>query len=88
MGESLDQEGPESNGPESNGPDTVSGRLQILIATVIGVFCLVTLILMRDLGGGSDAGWSATAAATITQFRDFVSGCVGFLIGCPTSGKQ
>ena len=87
-GESLDQEGPESNGPESNGPDTVSGRLQILIATVIGVFCLVTLILMRDLGGGSDAGWSATAAATITQFRDFVSGCVGFLIGCPTSGKQ
>ncbi len=60
-------------------------RLQILVASGIGLFCLAALILLRNIGGYTGGTLSATAAATVTQFRDFVSGCVGFLIGCPTS---
>ena len=60
-------------------------RLQILVAAGIGLFCLAALILVRNIGGYTGGALSATAAATVTQFRDFVSGCVGFLIGCPTS---
>lgn len=86
-----DTEKPELNG-ESLEPEQghyiVSGKLQILIATFIGGFCLLILILLRDMEGIAEVDPSATAVATITQFRDFVSGCVGFLIGCPTSRKN
>lgn len=68
----------------------VTGKLQIIVAASLGIFCLLVLILMRNLVDWStiitdDAtNLSATsAAATVGQFRDFVSGCVGFLIGCP-----
>lgn len=53
-------------------------RLQIVTATVIGLFCLLTLLLLRWLG------IPERGSAAVVQFRDFVSGCVGFLIGCPT----
>lgn len=84
-GESLEPEQLEQEPDYESGHFVGSGKLQILIATGIGLFCMVTLILLRNVGGGEPAGYSATTAATITQFRDFVSGCVGFLIGCPTT---
>ena len=31
---------------------------------------------------------SDSVAASVVQFRDFVSGCVGFLIGCPTHSNN
>lgn len=60
-------------------------HLQLIIATAIGLFCLIVLIIQRDLAGSGDIFLkSATNSATIAQFRDFISGCVGFLIGTPT----
>lgn len=55
-------------------------RLQIITAAGIGLFSLVMLLLLRWLGPGEDGAAVAAAA----QLRDFVSGSVGFLIGCPT----
>lgn len=67
----------------------ICNSIQIIIASVIGLFCLTVLILIRDMAVvGSVAGSSVSAAATVTQFRDFVSGCVGFLIGSPTHGRK
>lgn len=70
------------------GADT-TGKLQIIVATSIGLFCLVMLIVVRDLCSLQilDPS-SSTFAATVSQFRDLVSGCVGFLIGCPTVVKE
>lgn len=68
-----------------------AGRLQTLVAAGIGIFCMVTLMLMRNVPALSEtASASSSSAAIVAQFRDLVSGCVGFLIGCPTerSGKQ
>lgn len=87
-GESLDSE----QGDKGDGLDDSympgSGTLQILVASAIGLFCLLSLILLRNIKGAEGVEISATASATITQFRDFVSGCVGFLIGHPTSGNS
>lgn len=56
--------------------------LQAVIATGIGLFSLVILLVFRNFMTTTPA-----AAATLSQLRDFVSGCIGFLIGCAT-GKQ
>lgn len=53
-------------------------KLQILIAGVIGLVSLVILIIAHDI-----AATEITSLATLSQLRDFVSGCVGFLIGIP-----
>lgn len=58
------------------------------MATVIGLFCLVTLLVLRNLNQWGLAVESDSAAASVVQFRDFVSGCVGFLIGCPTHSDK
>lgn len=53
---------------------------QIIIATCIGLMALVTLIIARNFFEITPA-----MVATISQMRDFVSGCVGFLVGCPST---
>lgn len=65
-----------------------ANKLQIIVTSTIGIFCLVVLIIARDvtvLNADISASASATATATVAQFRDIVSGCIGFLIGCPTT---
>lgn len=57
--------------------------LQVAAATGIGLFCLITLMVLRNT-----AGPDAPDSAAAVQFRDFVSGCVGFLIGSPTHQLQ
>lgn len=52
---------------------------QIIIATIIGITALVVLIIARNYIELNDK-----SIAVISQMRDFVSGCVGFLLGCPT----
>lgn len=59
-------------------PASETAHLQVIIATIIGVFCLCVLILVRNFSQISPA-----MLATISQMRDFVSGCVGFLLGSP-----
>ncbi len=73
----------ESEAPSQ--PPTSGYRLQVMAATGIGLFCLLTLIVMRHWPFGDyNIAQSDSVNATVVQFRDFVSGCVGFLIGCPT----
>ena len=60
-----------------------SSCLQVTAATVIGLFCLVVLLVLRNTAD-SQLLSSDSVSATVVQFRDFVSGCVGFLIGFPT----
>lgn len=92
MGFAPPDASPEENPPgnieflkEPEEEDMIS-RLQIIIATAIGLFCLLVLIGLRDLSQfAPDMSGSSSSIATISQFRDYVSGCVGFLIGCPTN---
>ena len=64
--------------------------VQSVVIVIIGVFCLIVLLTLRNMMQlGMISELSGSAASTITQFRDFVSGCVGFLIGGPrTSGAN
>lgn len=82
----------EKNAPQNEPPPAqrnIASRLQILIATYIGLFCLLVLLMVRDIPGVSARmATSPSAIATVAQMRDFVSGCVGFLIGCPTSPEK
>lgn len=58
-------------------------RTQILIVAGVGVVSLCVILVYRN--------WFTAgpiAAGTLTQFRDFVSGSVGFLISCTTSGAR
>lgn len=49
---------------------------QVIIVTLIGLISLVILIVARNF-----ASLNTTTIATLSQFRDFTSGSVGFLIG-------
>ena len=62
-------------------------KLQILVAAGIGLFCLIALLLFRNIPALRDFLQRDSATAIVAQFRDFVSGCVGFLIGCPTDAS-
>lgn len=66
---------------------TVS-RLQILLAAGMGLVCLVALLVLRCFPGLAEQAVSGSPAATVAQFRDLVSGCIGFLIGCPVHGSS
>lgn len=65
----------------SKADKTPSTNLQIITAAAVGLFCLGILILVKNTGIIED---NHSATATVAQFRDFISGSVGFLIGCPT----
>lgn len=74
--------------------DTADGtascdRLKILVTTGIGLFCLIVLLVLRNLPQWNEViSGSAALSAAASQFRDFVSGCVGFLIGCPNHNSD
>lgn len=51
-------------------------KQQIAIVTIIGVFSLIILAVVRNLGYMPEA-----ATATLSQLRDFASSSIGFLIG-------
>ncbi len=50
-----------------------TSELQIIIATVICVVALTVLFIVRNFTTTTSA-----SLGTISQMRDFVSGCVGF----------
>ncbi len=53
-------------------------RVQIILTTVIGVISLVIILIARNF-----IELTPASVPAITHLRDFVSGCVGFLVGCP-----
>lgn len=76
---------PSGSQEPSGQEDGCPSCLQINLATAIGLFCLVALLLLRNLVQLGVVGPEFDSVqATVIQFRDFVSGCVGFLIGTPT----
>lgn len=56
-----------------------TSELQIIIATVICIVALTVLFVVRNFTTTTSA-----SLGTISQMRDFVSGCVGSLLGCPS----
>ena len=52
-------------------------KKQIIIVSLIGIFSLTALIMTRHY-----QDTTPELTAIISQFRDFISACIGFLIGC------
>ena len=52
-------------------------NLQIVVISVIGIVSLVTLLVVRNF-----VQITPQSSATLSQLRDFISACVGFLISC------
>lgn len=52
-------------------------KIQIIVVTAIGLLSLLILLILRNF-----ADIQSGSAETISQLRDFVSSCVGFLISC------
>ena len=72
-----------------NSESPASAGIQVFVAAAIALFCLIVLLVLRNLAEiGVITELSDSANATVIQFRDFVSGCVGFLIGSPTHSAQ
>ena len=67
--------------PGEGEPTDTGNGLQVATASGIGIFCLLALLAFRA-AALRDPCHAATdsATATLAQFRDFVSGCVGCLI--------
>ena len=63
----------------SAAPSADGGRLrrQILVVSVVGLFALAVLLVARNLPGNSPG-----LTATVSQLRDFLSACIGFLVSC------
>lgn len=72
----LDDENEEQ--PVNESTKEATNNIQVIIATVIGITSFLILIIARELTQLPD-----DALATLSQFRTFFSGCVGFLIGIP-----
>lgn len=62
-------------------------HLQIIITAAIAIFCLLVLTVIRNMAAAEISHFTTSAQATISQFRDLISGCIGFLIGVPTTKK-
>ncbi|MFR5782963.1 MAG: hypothetical protein ACLUEK_14650 [Oscillospiraceae bacterium] len=59
-------------------PGGATGQQPAVVTTAgIGLFCLLTLLVFPPLRCWTPARPSFSATATLAQFRDFVSGCVG-----------
>lgn len=67
---------------KNNTEQRKDNNIQILIVTSIGLASLFILFFAREV-----IDVPQDALATISQFRSFVSGCVGFLIGISPEKK-
>lgn len=67
----------DENDPEKDDAE----HLQILVTAAIGFLSLCILLIFRNF-----MDMTVSSAGTVSQLRDFVSGCVGFLIGSKTGG--
>lgn len=52
-------------------------RIQVIVVSAIGMISLVLLLMARNF-----AEMTPEFAATVSQLRDFVAACVGFLVSC------
>ncbi len=66
-----------SNNTES---ESETSNQQIIITTIIGLVSLIAILIARNF-----IPLTSASVATLSHLRDLVSGCVGFLVGCPVS---
>ena len=61
------------------------GTLQIILISSIGMVSLLFLIVMRntDFWNSGAESLSKSSLSAVSQLRDFLSGCIGFLLGYP-----
>ncbi|MBW6409489.1 hypothetical protein [Clostridium weizhouense] len=67
------------NSSNKNLTEQETSKQQIIIATIIGVISLIVIIIARNF-----TDLTQISLASLTQMRDFVSGCIGFLLGTPS----
>ena len=60
---------------QTTAPTECRSKMQILIVSLIGLFSLVALLISYSLKNESSG-----FVSTVSQLRDFVSTCIGFLI--------
>lgn len=65
-----------------------TNSVQIMLAGTIGFICLICLLVWRDIAVFHPDFVSSSSASILSQFRDFVSGTVGFLIGTPSQVRN
>lgn len=63
-------------------PATHCSRIQVVIVSIIGFSSLIILMVARHF-----RAQSPELSATISQLRDFISACIGFLVSCGKSGS-
>lgn len=54
-----------------------SDRLQIVIVSSVGICSLILLFIIKFFTSGI-----SVSSAVVSQLRDFVSACIGFLVSC------
>lgn len=63
------------------GEGQICDRAQVMVVASIGLVSFFILMVLRTLMPAGEVN-----SGSLTQFRDFASGSVGFLISCSTSG--
>ncbi len=62
---------------QADSPQIVCSKMQVWVVATVGLISLIILMIAREMVYSSPA-----TAAAISQFRDYVSAGVGFLISC------
>jgi hypothetical protein len=57
-------------------------KMQVYIVASIGILSLIFLLVAKNI-----TDMTAEASASVSQFRDFVSACTGYLVSCGKSAK-
>lgn len=71
------EEPAKSPAAESPAAGASCGKLQVIIVSSIGGFALLLLFIAKFF-----IAEASEISATVSQLRDFVSACIGFLISC------
>lgn len=62
--------------------DIETNDSQVIVLTFLGSIALISLIVAENFGL-----LTQSSSASISQLRDIVCSCIGFLIGCPPKNK-
>lgn len=66
-----------TNASVSENSSICCDKIQVIIVSMIGILSLIFLLALRNF-----VQITPQTSATVSQLRDFVSACVGFLISC------
>ncbi len=70
---------------EKSGENIITTNVQIITLIVVCVFCLITMLVVRNFSELIVA--SSSNSVTISMYRDIISGSVGALIGLSRSNS-